>query len=100
MNFIEMKIFNQVKEVDIEISKMLNPYMCTNECPCFKTSATWAQFNAISEEKLNTFGRTKNTLSNSKDIVPFTWSEDSKMSFVSLEECMKYMEANKDNALL
>jgi len=73
MGLFERSAFGFVEDVDNEISSVLNPNMCTDVCPCFKSSAAYATYNSLSEQELNSFNRTKTT-TNSADYKPLIWT--------------------------
>jgi hypothetical protein len=67
---IERMLFDQIKKIDVSIGGILNEKMCTEQCPCLKTSSAFATYTFIPEATLNTFGRTK--LIN-PSYIPLTW---------------------------
>jgi hypothetical protein len=74
-----------------------NQQMCSQACPCTKSSKAWSQFNSLSEKELNVFERSKaepqrEVSDNMPEPVnkPLIWIDNLEMGFYSLEKCIDF----------
>jgi hypothetical protein len=53
MNYeMEKTLFRQIKSFDDQIGEILNPNMCSQQCPCLKSSTAYATYNSLTEAEL------------------------------------------------